>query len=204
MFHRKNISKCQSPGQISSVSFPGWRQSVSGDPGLQWDHPAPVGDVFLSSPSFQSQLFSPPGAVSSTPSLSEVSSWFPPGCLLFQHHLPVFSCSLTALKHKKKNQKQKHNNWITTCFLREQKSPTWAWRVRICFSRFLRASSSSSCCSWRVFLSSSSWRRRLLRLSFWRVSSWRSSWMTECPCSLFHRVDRVCCFRDAVFHLLVL
>ena len=52
---------------------------------------------------------------------------------------------------------------------------TWACRANTCFSRFFLASSSSSCCSWRLFFSSSSCRIRLLRFSFWRVSSWRSS-----------------------------
>jgi len=52
-------------------------------------------------------------------------------------------------------------------------------KASICFSRFFLASSSSSCCSCRLFFSSSSCLILLLRLSFWRVSSWSSSCYTN-------------------------
>lgn len=56
---------------------------------------------------------------------------------------------------------------------------TWAWTACSCFSRLRRASSSSSCCSSKVLFSSSSWRTRLPRFSFWRVSSCSSSYTQE-------------------------
>lgn len=52
-------------------------------------------------------------------------------------------------------------------------------KASICFSKFFLASSSSSCCSCRLFFSSSSCLILLLRLSFWRVSSWSSSCYTK-------------------------
>lgn len=56
---------------------------------------------------------------------------------------------------------------------------TWACIVCSCFSRLRRASSSSSCCSNKVFLSTSSWRIWPVRFSFWRVSSWRNSYTPD-------------------------
>ena len=53
---------------------------------------------------------------------------------------------------------------------------TWAWRVAICFSRFRLASSSSSSCSFKEFFSSSTCFSLVLRLSFCRFSSCRSSY----------------------------
>lgn len=63
--------------------------------------------------------------------------------------------------------------------------PTCACKASICFSRFFLASSSSSCCSCRLFFSSSSCLILLLRLSFWRVSSWSSSCHTDIQSSLW-------------------
>lgn len=54
--------------------------------------------------------------------------------------------------------------------------PTWVCRVETCFSTFLLLSSSSSSISRRLFCSSSSCLRRVERESFWRVSSWSSSY----------------------------